>query len=956
MQFIGETACARDAAERKPNPPTVVAIRDATVTLAKHAPAGFETRNERQKKLSTTMLVWTTGFGGLLAYTATPADAADVNVEVTGSNIKRVLSEGALPLQTITREDITKSGAQTAYEILEHVSAVMSYAGFNEQTSSRLSAARGFAGVSLRGLGIDKTLILLNGRRIANYALGRAFPGVDLNSIPIAVVDRVEILKDGASAIYGTDAIAGVINFITRKDFSGAEIFGYYASPQDTGGAQARATLTAGYGDLSTDKFNAWISFDYLDNKGIIATDRPFSRTSYLPSLGVDRTGAQSFPANVNIPRFIDGVDYYPGVGTRNPTDPTPNAPSTVLSPICQPPQSFPTSGSPHQCRYDTIQNSIVDPSIRYNVFGRLTWQVNPDLQMFGEGSFTRNQFKTTIGETAADGLVLPASSPYYPLAWLQANYPAVVGLPLTLSLRTAELKPREQEATSEQQRVLVGLKGAIRSWDFDAAFNYNRSKVSDSFTRGWIDKQIFYPLFATGVVNPFGPNTPEVLAQMNAASANQEMQSATGTIRSIDLKTSGEVAELAAGPLALALGGEYRNEDLAQWRAPIYTSGDLVGGPGAISSVPPNDRTVGSLFAEASVPIVTHLDAQVAVRYDNYSDFGSTTNGKLALRWQPIRQVLLRGSWNTGFHAPSLIELYQPLFDGVTSGRYDDRLRCAVTGSSNDCNRTFPVKRGGDPALLPETSDQWSLGIALDPVEGLSMTFDWFRIELQNVLAQRSEAFLARATSDPGSPYVRRGAIDRDYPDLPGPIDSLIGPTQNIGRKVVEGIDVDLMARLPTSSFGKVSVRLNGTYLTEYKQSLDDGSFPNLVGTRGDVGSIPRWKHVLTLDWNYGPWNATLIENYVHRYSEVCATDATGTVVDPSGCMTRKVAAYETWDLSGGYTGFSNTTLRLGIKNLANRDPPVSNQIMTAHFGYDPSYADPRGRTFYGSVRYAFK
>jgi iron complex outermembrane recepter protein len=887
------------------------------------------------------MLAWTAGVSVATAVAGMPAAAADIEVVVTGSNIKRVLSEGALPVQTITREEITKSGAQTAYEILEHVSAVMAYGGFNEALSARQGAATGFAGVSLRGLGIDKTLILLNGRRIANYALARSFPGVDLNSIPTAVVDRVEILLDGASAIYGADAIAGVINFITRKDFSGAEIFGYYASPQDSGGAEARATLTTGYGHPSTDSFNAWLSFDFLNTQGMKATDRPFSNTSYLPSLGVDRTAAQSFPANVAIP----------GVGTKNPTDPTPNAPSTVLSPVCLPPLSFPTIASPHQCRYDgTPPSNILDPSTRYNVFGRLTWQINPDLLMFGEGSFARNQFTTTTSETPADGLVLPASSPYYPAAWLQANYPAVVGRPLTLSLRTVELGPRSKEATSEQERAVAGLKGAIKGWDFDAAFNYSRSKVSESFTDGWLDLR-FKPLFQTGVINPFGPNTPAVLAQMDATTFNGEMQRATSTIQSIDLKTSGDVVELLAGPLALALGGEYRKEDLIQWRAPIYELGQYIGAAAAtIPTMPPKDRTVGSLFAEAYVPIVKNLEAQAAIRYDNYSDFGSTTDWKLALRWQPTRQVLFRGSWSTGFHAPSLLELYQPLFLTGTLTPFSDPLRCPVTQSSSDCNRSFQLQRGGDPALLPETSKQWSLGLVLDPVEGMTMTFDWFRIELQDLLAQRSESFLGGAMSDPNSPYVHRGPIDPLYAALPGPVDYLIGQTQNLGRKLVEGIDVDITARSPTSSLGMLTARLNGTYLTQYRQSQDDGSFPNIVGTRGDVGSIPRWKHVLTLDWMQGPWNATLIENFTQSYIEACLAG------DSSGCTKRKVAAYEIWDLSGGYTGFANTTLRLGIKNIANRDPPVSNQTLTGNIGYDPSYADPRGRTFYGSVRYAFR
>jgi iron complex outermembrane receptor protein len=268
-------------------------------------------------------------------------------------------------------------------------------------------------------------------------------------------------------------------------------------------------------------------------------------------------------------------------------------------------------------------------------------------------------------------------------------------------------------------------------------------------------------------------------------------------------------------------------------------------------------------------------------------------------------------------------------------------------------------LQRGGDPALLPETSKQWSLGFVLDPVQGLSMTVDWFRIELQNLIAQRSATFLLDAMRDPNSPYVVRKADRRALPGPAGPVDYLIGPTQNLGRKLVEGIDVDLTARSPTSPLGKLTARLNGTYLAQYRQqSLDDGSFPNIVGTRpGDLGSIPRWKHVLSLDWTQGPWNATLIENYTHSYAEDCIRPTPSNPLgDSSGCATRKVAAYEIWDLSGGYTEFRNTTLRLGIKNIFNRDPPVSNQTSSPLIGYDPTYADPRGRTFYGSVRYVFR
>ena len=273
----------------------------------------------------------------------------------------------------------------------------------------------------------------------------------------------------------------------------------------------------------------------------------------------------------------------------------------------------------------------------------------------------------------------------------------------------------------------------------------------------------------------------------------------------------------------------------------------------------------------------------------------------------------------------------------------------------TNDCQRQFPLQRGGTPTLLAERATQWSIGMVLDPTDTLSASVDAFHIDVKDVVGQRSEDFLMRAMSDPDSPYIVRDAVDRAYPALPGPVAYWIAPTQNFGRKVVEGIDVDVTARPPQTAFGRFVIRLNGTWLKTYKQLFDDGNFTNLAGKRGDLGSIPRWKHALTFDWTYGSWNATLIETYTHSYSENCSRRGPGNAGDITGCTTRTVGAYDLWDLSGGYLGFKDTTLRLGIKNLFNRPPPVSNQTTAIQIGYDPTYADPRGRTFYGSFRYAF-
>ena len=509
-----------------------------------------------ERKKVATALAHILGIGGAAALVAAPAQAqSDIRVEVTGSNIKRVEGEGALPVQTITREEINKTGVQTTFELLDRLSASMSFNNYNETIALGDAARPGFAGVSLRGLGPDKTLVLLNGRRITNFALGVGNPGVDLNAIPISAIERVEILKDGASAIYGTDAIAGVINFITRKDFTGVELSARYDKPEDTGGEQTRANVTAGFGDLAKQKFNGWITFDWQKNEALAAKDREFSKTAYLPSLGLDRTSGNSFPANVLVP------------AGRNPSDPTPNAPASVLSPVCAPPVSFPTTASPHQCRYDYASRiDIIDPSERYNVLGRLTWQFLPDHQAFLDAAYSHNKFTFAISEVpwsegvTGNPLQLPPTSPFYPTAWLQANYPDLVGQPLDVLWRTIPAGRRTDESTTEQTRVVAGVKGTVfKNWDYEAAYNYNKSEVHDRYIDGWLDEAIAAPLFASGILNPFGDLGAAGEAALQTAKVNQEVQGATGTVQSGDFKLSGDVYQLPAGPLGLAVGGEYR-------------------------------------------------------------------------------------------------------------------------------------------------------------------------------------------------------------------------------------------------------------------------------------------------------------------------------------------------------------------------------------------------------------
>ena len=317
--------------------------------------------------------------GVLAASAGAPAFSQDVRVEVTGSNIKRVDVEGALPVQIITRADIEREGLQTATAVVERLSANSSIGGLN-LSGGQGGTNVGYAAASLRGLGGQRTLVLLNGRRLANTAFVGTM--VDINSIPLSAIDRVEVLTDGASAIYGTDAIAGVINFVLRKEFSGVEVNAYYGDSQQGGGAEQRYNVTAGWGDLARDRVNVFASVDYNKRDEIAARDRPFSRSAYIPDAAggaFDKTSGNSFPGNV----------FLPAVGDRAGDDAEPDLPG------CQPPYSFPTSNpaTAGQCRFDYASViDIVPPSESWNVVGAGRWRFAADHEAFVEAAWSRTE------------------------------------------------------------------------------------------------------------------------------------------------------------------------------------------------------------------------------------------------------------------------------------------------------------------------------------------------------------------------------------------------------------------------------------------------------------------------------------------------------------------------------------------------------------------------------------
>jgi iron complex outermembrane recepter protein len=871
-------------------------------------------------------------FAQLARAEETPEPRDVIRIEVTGTNIPRVEGETALPLQIITREEIVRSGSTTVAEVMARVSA--NVLGYNDQISISDQLGRpGMSSVNLRGIGDGSTLILLNGRRVANYAFDGT--AVDVNSIPLAAVDRIEILKDGASAIYGTDAIAGVVNFILRKNYRGFDVDALGAWTEHGGGDQYQVNLSAGYGDLASDRFNVFVTASYQKDQALSAAARPFSRTGYIPAEGIQLLELPTFPANIyseEVQRFF----------------------SPALASGCAPPASLPTTNpfpsgeNDAVCGFDAARfRDLVPPVERTALFGRTTFQIGANHQLFAEAGYSHNEFvlrtdPTRVSEFQAnDGLPLiyPAGGPYYPTAFAEAN--GISG-DLSLLYRTLPLGVRIHSVDTSAWRGVIGMEGVARDWDYSAALSYSRTEETERFDAGDISLARLRTAMATGLINPFGPSGPEGDALLAATQVTGDMQHAKGSTLELEAKASKAVYRLPAGPLAIAFGAEARREELEDQYAPFVTSGDISQETDLQSAA--GSRSVQALFVEASIPIARGLEAQVAARYDHYSDFGSTVNPKLALRWQPAKSLLLRASWGTGFRAPPLYDLYTPL-SHIFIFPHSDPVRCPVTKSPRDCQVGSAVI-GGNPALRPETSTQFNAGIVWEPALGLSLAADYWKIAKDDTFGGIDDFTLFQNFAHFESTNIVRGPVDAAFPDLPGPIQTVRLQEQNVGRLRTSGIDVDVKWRGPEMPFGRLGFMFDGTYFIQWKLQGDGLNYGSALG----VGAFPRWKHHATLDWTFGAWGATLGQTYQTGYED-SNVDRAGNPLPRE----RRVAGYEIWDLDTRYTGFKNFTLAFGVRNLMDRAPPFTN-LQRLPVGYDPAYADPRGRMFYTRITYAFK
>lgn len=847
-------------------------------------------------------------------------------IEVTGSNIKRTDVEGPAPIVVIDREAIERSGKTTLTEVLTTM-PMASGGTFSETVNAGNSFAPGTAAISLRGLGTNTVLVLLNGRRVAGYGfaqnINEAF--VDLNSIPLTAIERIEILKDGASAVYGSDAIAGVINVILRKDFKGLEVGGMWGTTKDGGGTEWRVNTTAGWGDLARNRFNLLVSADYYKREEIRGGDREFSRSAnQAPNGGFDQRSPTGNPGT-----WVRSGEFIPFANC-----PAERITSEIL-------------GVP-VCAFDFATNNWLLPKTeRMGVYSRGVFGITPHITAFAEAGFTKNVTNQSAAATPGS-FAAPAANPSNPF-----------GQSVTAIYRTLDIGLRLNEIESENTRLVGGLKGSGAGWDWETAASYSKNEVTNVGTNYVDIRNIRSAIAGTlaGFVGTYydlvnnANNSPALLDAIRVTPKRE----GKSQVRAVDAKGSRELFRMSGGAAAIAVGAEYREEEIADTPDALSRLGVIVGSGGTSSK---GERDSSSIYAELALPLFRSFESQLALRHDRYSDFGNTTNPKVAVSYRPAENVLIRGGWGTGFRAPSLVELY--LGESIAFNNIRDTTRCnayrAAFGTAD--SRTtgvcaapqVRVAFGGNPTLDAEESRNISLGLVVDITNNFSVSVDYYNITHDNIVTSPTAAFIianpglfpvdAIRRTPPtandvlaGAPGALLGTAATD-PNVPGILRSFF----NAREQRTSGYDVEARYRFAVTDAGRFTAGIYATYIDTLKRQLNPGSaLTELAGT----WEIPRVRSQATLNWTTGPWSTTLAGNYRRHFEQFFQEQL------------ERVGSYVTYDLNVQYTGIRNVTLAAGGTNILNREPPFGDLQWS---GYADGIDSPRGGFYYVSARYKFR
>ena len=933
---------------------------------------------------------------------AQEAQAPVQKVFVTGSNIKRADKEGSSPVQTVSAKQIAATGANTVAELLRSIPAFGSGASVD---GSDGGFSNGAATASLRGLGSSSTLILLNGRRITASAYADPNQGksavYDLNTIPVSAIERVEVFKDGASAVYGSDAIAGVINFITKTDAKGLSLSANVSANDD--GEYLRDNISGvwGFGDLEQKGWSGFVAFDaskrhsttikeqkdvendmYRDINGRM---NPFSSSlSGSPFFYKEKQpGSMSFfnsyNDRANVINQVNCDKSQQLVGDRTAHNLT--ATDTLIG------RTF--------CNFDTNEYAEVQGKGKdANVLSRFTFKLNDDLTAFAEASYSRTQryftnapramrstAPTTVfvngGLPSQFQVVLPVGHPDNPFA----NARSAVGFRLVNSTNASE-------NINEAFRVVAGLQGSFKGWDWETAALWNRSERTS---------RDYGMMYLPTIRRIMTENRTIAQTIADPTSTRDIEDHGFAQVKQIDAKASTSFGKLPGGEIGLAFGGEVRQEQIGLTPDMATQRGDIIG---LANSTADGSRMVKSAFVELRTPFFDNFEMDFAGRWDKYPATKSFVP-KVGAKWTANEHFTFRGTFAEGFRAPALTQVSPGGVQSFTT--IQDSLRCPdgvspLPGADQlDCSRGVSSLSAANPALQPERSRSLSFGMIVTPTKNLDVLIDWYRIKKVDETALLGAQTVIDHPADYPGLVVRDTNRNNWISDANGNLIPNSGAITQVNRSYVNqgstevsGIDLEITHRLALGEMGKITTSLNWAYLAEFRRAEQTGDrTANTAGSNGGLsdwntssGDNPRNRGSLSVNWQRGDHSVTAIGNYVGPVSLLRRSDnmdvypeaychyGTGqpkTAYSLGGLPKFSnyfpnvndcaVASWTTFDVNYSYSGIKNVVLALNVRNMFDRKAPYDPRYgTTSDFqGYNEQLHNGRGRYFRVSATYNF-
>jgi iron complex outermembrane recepter protein len=863
-------------------------------------------------------------------------------VEITGSSIVRKEQTQALPVLLITREDISRSGRRSVTDVIQSLPSMSNFV----ESAQFSRAVGGYSSGAIHGL-TNGTLILVNGRRLAPFGLqtiaGPERSAVSLNTIPLGDVERIEVLSDGASSLYGSDAIAGVINIILRSERKGFEISAQTISPYQDRGAGWTTQMGWGAGQLRRDGYSVLLSAEMSHQSALLGQDRPYASQAIIPF----SHDGKNYKAN--------GISDYLTLST-SPGSYYQASPSVLYANAFYQDGAcangtvlFTPSSGPSHCRLNGYLNVGIYPEqdarrLRANTQIALddghTWYADA---IYGE---TQESRATNLWPAVTVAVSKTAN---------QADYQQALAAGLTPSRTTMywrpDLSPLKLVRTEKNWQFSTGLSGEVSGWDYRAfayrsqaqAHRGEESVAAVDYTKlkGFTRSNL------TTALNDANPLTAQ-LQGLRAAAKDWEIGKTELT--ALEFRGSRPIHEMDGKDVMLGLGLDLRHEETAYQKMVDIDAPESFRGK----------RRVTAAYTELMVPVTTDWDINFGLRHDNYNDVGTTDNGKISSRWAINSQWTLRGAWGTGFRAPTVgqTQLLNSNFrwarSSYTNPCTPELVAIAVSlknqqGQAGRCSKTaFDFYGNGNPDLQAEKSKQGSLGIAFMLHRNLRLSLDYWRVKIDDAIESVSDAAVVQ------NPNAYRGNfILNSNNNL-----AMYLPLTNVGEIVKSGIDLEAQWRVPTN-WGRVGLVAQGTYMlnSKHRQAGTSTYTSDLGRFSVDTGIvIPRFKSRVTASMTQAEWTGSLSFNHVAGYvdADIRATNLETLKIET--VTGRKVPSFGKWDVTVQYAMNKQLDFRVAVLNIMNQEAPLSfAQTSTQIFGANTVNSNLWGRTIQAGMTVRF-